>query len=616
MIMKLQIEKIYTFQAFVLIIGVLLTPFLCINSDIYLYTPPKEVFLKIIVFFLVTSFLVILFKKKSIQFNISNFDIFVVLIYFTIIMSILFSGNRINNTEIVKLTYLSIFFFLSKGIIKRSIDYNLIYTVYLILFVILIVCVFESIICFLQYFNIIEYHGPIVYESVIFGTLGHPNQIGSFFSISIVLLAGLYLISKHNILKAISLCVIVISLIIVVLTKSRGSWLGLISGLIFLFYDNIIGYWKNIKSYVAKILIIVALFALISFLVIYLFNFNKASSIGRIFIWKVTWEMVKSHPLEGIGYGNYQMEFPAYQKIFLSQHPEFYNFAGNVFDSHNQFLQTLAENGIIGLVIFCSFWCFIFYSFFVYKEKQKMIYQIFISSLVVIFVHSFFDCNLNFFVTNFLFYLIIGILSVLFLANNCQKIDLTLRIPKLKLSYKFALLFLYVYLFSFTLVNIIHECAGYYYWQKSKHLRTRFEWGKSITYLKKAEKMLPNNQSLNFELGIAYVYKNEYKSALDEFNKAEKTIRLKDLSLYKAQAYENTKEYAKAMMYYQDIILTYPNLLYPKYRLGLLYLKLKDKEKAKDMFNNVINSKVKIKNNEALAIKKLANEQMNLLNKQ
>ena len=33
----------------------------------------------------------------------------------------------------------------------------------------------------------------------------------------------------------------------------------------------------------------------------------------RYFLWQVTWQMVRDHPILGLGYGNYQIRFPHYR---------------------------------------------------------------------------------------------------------------------------------------------------------------------------------------------------------------------------------------------------------------------------------------------------------------
>jgi len=76
----------------------------------------------------------------------------------------------------------------------------------------------------------------------------------------------------------------------------------------------------------------------------------------RYFLWQVTWQMVRDHPILGLGYGNYQIRFPHYRNAHKnsarfahmtpSQRLEQTPYA------HNEYLHLLAETGPLGLLAF------------------------------------------------------------------------------------------------------------------------------------------------------------------------------------------------------------------------------------------------------------------------
>lgn len=81
-------------------------------------------------------------------------------------------------------------------------------------------------------------------------------------------------------------------------------------------------------------------------------------SIGlRPFWWRVTWEVVKDHPLIGVGTGRFSEVYPRYQRVFF-QRAENLRFAkftevdGSLESPHNQHLHILAEQGLVGLALF------------------------------------------------------------------------------------------------------------------------------------------------------------------------------------------------------------------------------------------------------------------------
>lgn len=73
------------------------------------------------------------------------------------------------------------------------------------------------------------------------------------------------------------------------------------------------------------------------------FGINYSAAYMRPMIWKNTFQMFKDHELLGVGYANFQYVLPAYDP----QEPVKPH-------AHNQFLQVLAELGILGLALFVA----------------------------------------------------------------------------------------------------------------------------------------------------------------------------------------------------------------------------------------------------------------------
>ena len=76
----------------------------------------------------------------------------------------------------------------------------------------------------------------------------------------------------------------------------------------------------------------------------------------RHFIWSITWEMIRSHPFFGMGYGNYQNSFVAFRNTHRKD-PRFQTLnwvarSEATLYAHNEYLHIWAENGILGLFSF------------------------------------------------------------------------------------------------------------------------------------------------------------------------------------------------------------------------------------------------------------------------
>jgi len=72
----------------------------------------------------------------------------------------------------------------------------------------------------------------------------------------------------------------------------------------------------------------------------------------RAWDWWVGWEMLKDHPLLGVGLGHYKVQFLPYKAKFLAtprgKHYNFYILRAA--QAHNEYVQTAAEMGILGIL--------------------------------------------------------------------------------------------------------------------------------------------------------------------------------------------------------------------------------------------------------------------------
>jgi len=66
-----------------------------------------------------------------------------------------------------------------------------------------------------------------------------------------------------------------------------------------------------------------------------------ASSL-RQSIWRATWEMIKDHPIAGVGFGGYAIAIPRYHLASGESTPQ---------EAHNDYLELLASGGLIAFVI-------------------------------------------------------------------------------------------------------------------------------------------------------------------------------------------------------------------------------------------------------------------------
>lgn len=182
------------------------------------------------------------------------------------------------------------------------------------------------------------------------GFYGHPMTLGGWLCIFMPLLLIEFfekrLLDKYYWLSGIAFCVCSAGL---VFNGTRGAWLAVAivcTGLI-------IYYMFKSKSNLAVGIIFIAL---ISALLVNnskfmhrldtIDDFTKyQSNTERILIWQSAWNMFKDHPILGVGLGQYTVN---YQQKYISPQAK----EPNLGHAHNNFMQMLAENGIVGFAGF------------------------------------------------------------------------------------------------------------------------------------------------------------------------------------------------------------------------------------------------------------------------
>jgi O-antigen ligase len=192
---------------------------------------------------------------------------------------------------------------------------------------------------------------------------------------------------------------IFIQIIGLILTFSKSAILGFIIALAFICFkqkDNVPRFIHkmfrvehNLQSgTLAKKVIIIFLIILLAFFLIKpdIYSFFIKSLGEREIYLQVALSMIATHPLVGIGSGQFVLEMQKYSKIILEiwQHQPV----------HNVFLLIWAELGILGLFIFlCFLWKLIRHNL---KQKRSM-WNIYMSAIlfsfifIMLFDHYFWD---------------------------------------------------------------------------------------------------------------------------------------------------------------------------------------------------------------------------------
>jgi O-antigen ligase/Flp pilus assembly protein TadD len=159
-------------------------------------------------------------------------------------------------------------------------------------------------------------------------------------------------------------------------------------------------------------------------------------------VWSDTMKIVRDFPLLGSGFGSFVHIYPKYRSI---------PFEGVVDHVHNDYIELLAEGGIIGTALFCWFLTSVFYSSLKAFSRRRESYSIYMFSgamagVFSILVHSLVDFNLHIGANGLYFFFLLGL--VVSTANTRMRDGLgetslskrKLSAPKVTASASFILL--------------------------------------------------------------------------------------------------------------------------------------------------------------------------------
>ncbi len=231
------------------------------------------------------------------------------------------------------------------------------------------------------------------------------NGTGTLMAFSSIFLIAYFEYNK-SIKKYLILIPTILSISALLLTFSRGALLGFLSG--FIIYNL-----KSRKSISILLIILVILFSTIYLIpqlnnrVLSIFSLEKNQN--RIFIWESTIDMIKDHPLLGIGPGNFSIVYPEYRspEAIEKNHP----FA------HNIFLNMAVELGLVGLIIF-SIIIFKIIKMGYYISKINPLLRSLYAGFIAILVHQQFDCTILGIEIAGLFWLIAGLIVAYYYKIN------------------------------------------------------------------------------------------------------------------------------------------------------------------------------------------------------
>ncbi|MDR1150590.1 MAG: O-antigen ligase family protein [Clostridiales bacterium] len=293
---------------------------------------------------IIIFFLEIIFKDKKLELKFNLIDISIVFFLVNLLLSSIFVFKIKQSLKVffIYLVFIA-FYFVLKNVLRTKKDLlNILRFLVASGFIVSIIGISQ------KFFNLVISPGAWIDEKVfsenttrIFSTLDNPNVLGEFLIFVIPLNITLIYLSKKIKEKILLLLVLFSLLLCMLLTLSRGAWLGLILSLLifFLFCD------KKIFLLILCFLFASPIFIPKSFVdrFVSILSAKDSSSHYRINIWLSCLIMLKDFWLCGIGLGFDNFIF-IFKKYAMS--------ASYALHSHNLYLEIFLEMGFSGIILF------------------------------------------------------------------------------------------------------------------------------------------------------------------------------------------------------------------------------------------------------------------------
>ena len=455
----------------------------------------------------------------------------------------------------------------------------------------------------------------------VFGLFGNVNYFAEYLIIPLAITVSLFFASQNRIKKLLLLIGILAMGGSLILTFTRGSYLGFGTSLIFMFFLFNFSIGKSFIKDNKKLLVIIFLAVIIIISLIVIPNpLNKSGTIiykiksrisvsqliqnpyaikSRITNWKFTTLMIKDNPLLGSGIGTYKYNSLRYQARFLEQgqnrsiYP--YVFATK---THNEYLQLWAELGIVGLGIFI--WLIISYFYyglrFIKRVKNRYKQGIIIGlmgAVIAVLIDGIFGFPLHLPATIVLFWLALALTIVTIKSEiDAEEVN-TSKKDSSQITWLKPLLYIIIILLAIFLCVTVSRpfIARTYWYYGNKELEKNKDVNKAIKMYEEALKWDPYLGEVYYQMGRTLQNRGIYNIALEYFEKAEKYVDHPDLPEDLASLYLKKELFDKAAIKYKQAISYQKNekSMLPLYnQLGSIYFRQKNYKQAEIAFKNAL----------------------------
>jgi O-antigen ligase len=229
-------------------------------------------------------------------------------------------------------------------------------------------------------------------------TYGNHNHLAGYLEMTIPLVLGLFFIDFRGgkLLLMIYLSFIMVTALI--LSLSRGGWIGFLFGMCFFSYGLVKNYYFKKKRLFLSLLgallllstVMLSSTPVVERAINILEKEEEAGFYARTLAWKGVIQMIANKPLLGAGPGTFSAAFTRYQPAGLSRH---------FTKAHNDYLHFTAEVGVLLIpIIIWMLIAFFRVGFYKLRSPSRLIRGVTLgamSGVTAILFHSLIDFNLH-----------------------------------------------------------------------------------------------------------------------------------------------------------------------------------------------------------------------------
>jgi len=338
-------------------------------------------------------------------------------------------------------------------------------------------------------------------------TWANANYLASYLLVTIGFIVFSWKRSREKWIRYVALASLVVALIFMLWTQSRGGLLSLFLLLLGINFVFSIKKHKTLHIAISSVLLIILIISSI-----FIFKTIRPQTVTfRTRIYKATAEYIRNNCLIGSGLGTFVREFPQYR---LSD----YKLLGQediISHAHNEFIEVWTETGILGLGLLIVFLIALFKQ---YKRNQNSNNKFFINaiafSLILLLIHNLFSITMRIPPILIYFFILAGFLSANY-SNDSEK--------KSKSVSKYILI-LFILVLLVCIFQQYRNVKGLEYFSKSeKYFSSKDSNLLTVAILEaeKAYKYIPNNPDLLYHQGLLYTLHDEHAKALQTYNRLE-----------------------------------------------------------------------------------------------